>query len=475
MTPPSPSLVCAGCGATVAGALRFRCPAADRDDGDHVLARAEPPAGTMVAAEGDPNPFVRYRALSYAWPVAQARGLADAGYVALVRDLDRAVAAVDGRGFSITPYRVAPKVAKVLCLGEDGLWIKDETGSVAGSHKARHLFGLAIYLAVAERTGLIGAAEAARPLAIASCGNAALAAAVVARAAHRHLQVFVPTWADAAVITRLAALGASIETCPRRASDPAGDPCHHRFREAVKGGALPFSCQGSDNGLTIDGGMTLGYELAMQGAEAPVDRLMIQVGGGALASSVIQGLTWAHDLGTLSRLPAIHAVQTEGGFPLIRAWRLIALSLVAELGGVAVPGADLATGVEASRADAASARWLTAHSDAAVIDRAISAAARDRARFMWPWETEPKSAASGILDDQTYDWLAIVRGMLITGGWPVIAAESNVLEAYGDGRGAGITASATGTAGLAGAKTLVQAGLLDSNDRVAVLFTGADR
>jgi threonine synthase len=238
---------------------------------------------------------------------------------------------------------------------------------------------------------------------------------------------------------------------------------------------LPFSVQGSDNGLTIDGGMTLAFELAEQCASAPLDRLMIQAGGGALASSVIQGLTWARDLGRLSRLPAIHAVQTAGGFPLIRAWRRVAHALLSELGAPLVPAADLATDTEASRSDASVARWVAENANAAAIDRVVHAAAGGRARFMWPWESEPKSAASGILDDETYDWLAVVRGMLATGGWPVVASEANVLEAYCEGRGAGVNASATGTAGLAGAITLAQAGLLDGRDRVGLLFTGVER
>jgi threonine synthase len=92
---------------------------------------------------------------------------------------------------------------------------------------------------------------------------------------------------------------------------------------------------------------------------------------------------------------------------------------------------------------------------------------------MWAWEHEPASLATGILDDETYDWLAIVRGMLLTGGWPVVASEHNVLEAWCAGRGEGIEASATGTAGLAGGMSLAQAGLLHPHDRVGVLFTGS--
>lgn len=470
-----PPLVCSGCGAAVSAALPFRCPRADDGPGDHVLARSAPPSGAALVRDGDPNPFLRYRALSYSWELARTYGLPDADYIAVVADLDRAVTRACGQGFSITPYQASPKLSQRLGLADGGVWVKDETGNVSGSHKARHLFGLAVYLSVAQSVGLIDAAEAARPLAIASCGNAALAAAVVARAANRPLRVFVPAWAEAPVIKSLTALGASIETCERRPDDAPGDPCHHRFREAVAKGALPFSVQGSDNGLTIDGGMTMGFELAAQSAEAPIDRLMIQVGGGALASSVVQGLAWARDLGALPRLPAIHAVQTAGGFPLIRAWRRVARSLAFELGGTATPGPDLGVDVDATRADASAARWLASHAGPDAVERAIQTAARERPRFMWPWESEPRSAASGILDDETYDWLAVVRAMLMTGGFPVVASEAQVLEAWCEGRGAGINASATGTAGLAGAMALAEAGLLDRGDRLALLFTGIDR
>ena len=55
----------------------------------------------------------------------------------------------------------------------------------------------------------------------------------------------------------------------------------HRFHEAVGRGALPFCCQGSENGLAIDGGTTLGHELASQLSVAgwDPDRLFVQVGG----------------------------------------------------------------------------------------------------------------------------------------------------------------------------------------------------
>jgi threonine synthase len=279
-----------------------------------------------------------------------------------------------------------------------------------------------------------GPTPADRPrLAIASCGNAALGAAVVAHAATWPLDVFVPPWADPAVVAALEHHGAVLTTCPRRAGDPPGDPCVHRFREAVAAGAVPFGCQGPDNGLALDGGRTLAFELALAEV-APPDRLLVQVGGGALASSLVQG--WR---ATGRPLPRLHAVQTEGGSPLARAWDRFVAS-----------GRDLGQ------------------------------ALRHRRDFMWAWEDEPRSAAHGILDDETYDWVAVVAGMHDSGGFPVVAPEERVLEASRLGPEAtGIDADATGTAGLAGLLTLLDdpapSHRPGPDERVALLFTGVRR
>ena len=56
---------------------------------------------------------------------------------------------------------------------------------------------------------------------------------------------------------------------------------------------------------------------------------------------------------------------------------------------------------------------------------------------MWPWESEPKSIATGILDDETYDWLAVVGGMLRSGGRPVVVYEERLAEANELGRARG--------------------------------------
>lgn len=453
-----PLFRCSGCGAELtpdrARPLPFRCPAADGDAVDHVLVRVRP-AGVAMLAGPEEQPFLRYRSLSASYALARREGLSDEAYVALVRRLDDAVAGVEGHGFTRTPLARQEALARAVGAPGLALWVKDETGNVSGSHKARHLFGILVFLEVARATGLL--TGPLPRLAIASCGNAALAAAVVARAAGIPLDVFVPPDANARVVDRLASLGSQRTVCARTPASPAGDPCYHSFRAAVGAGALPFCCQGGDNGLAIDGGETLGLELA-EGAPA-LDALFVQVGGGALASSVIQGLRLARDAGALRTLPRIYAVQTQGAAPLARAWERVATHLGAD---PSAPPAERA----------AKLRTI----DPRRRDEALAFAATHRASFMWPWEEAPHSIAHGILDDETYDWVEVVRGMLESGGHPLVVDEATLLRANKLGREAtGIPVDPTGTSGLAGLLSLLaeQPQLVGAS--AGVIFSGRDR
>jgi len=107
-------------------------------------------------------------------------------------------------------------------------------------------------------------------------------------------------------------------------------------------------------------------------------------------------------------------------------------------------------------------------------------AAHHRSAYMWPWETAPHSLAHGILDDETYDWLAIVEGMLASGGWPVVVSEEDLARANARASSeTGIDVCHTGSAGLAGVLHLLDAGgtLAERlrGERVAVLFSGVRR
>lgn len=450
-------MVCAGCGADGDEVYPFRCARRrDGDDIDHVMTRVrggvsfafpriparsrrQPEASLdyMMPVSG-PNPFLVYRQLFYSWEIARRHGMSDADYVRLVEELDEAVAAVDGHGFVVSPFvRHAGLSQRLGFSSRGGLWIKNETGNVSGSHKGRHLMGIMIYLAVLERTGLV--TPPLPPLTIASCGNAALAAAVIARAGKRPLRVFIPPDAPESVVDRLIALHAERTVC-RRDPEVPGDPCYAAFLETVASGSLPFCCQGNENGLTIEGGKTLGYELVS--GHVPLDRIVVQVGGGALASSVIQAFMDAQSLGAIARFPRVHAVQTRGAHPLGRAYDRLA-ARIQETGDT---------------------------------EGELHYAATHRSEFMWPWETEPRSVAHGILDDETYDWLAVVRGMLASGGSPVVVSEPALAEAYDLARSAtGVDVDHTGAAGLAGLLELHRGGALGEDEKVAVVFSGVER
>jgi len=450
-------LTCAGCGYRVADdAFATRCPRArSGDDTDHVLRRSLDPGRIAFPTGGEGNPFIRYRTLWHGYQRAIAAGRRDAEIVEMIERLDRAVAAVDGHGFAVTPFHRTTDLGLLLDpSGRGGIMVKDETGNVSGSHKARHLFGTMLELQWAG-------AERQRPLAIASCGNAALAAAVVARAAEWPLLVFVPDEADPSVLARLTELGAAVTTCARH-PDETGDPPYLRLREAIADGAIPFTCQGNENGLAIEGGLTIGYEIAdvLRATGQRLDRLFVQVGGGALASSVIQGLEEAKALGVIDHVPRVHAVQTRNAHPLKRAYDLVVLHLLEHTDD---PYGSL---TEALEAVVSSGR----------ADEELAWVARHRSQFMWPWTPTPHSVAGGILDDETYDWLAVVRGMLATGGSPVVVGEQLLLDATELARTAtGIDLDPTGAAGLAGLLRLRQDGAIHPDETSAVLFTGIRR
>lgn len=422
-------LQCATCGTLVSitTALPWRCPE-ENGDRHHVLL-IQDDGGNFASDDLEDNPFIRYRTQMAWWAFGRSRGLDDAELVGLVRDLDELVAAVCGVGFATTPLERADGLSAALdFVSHGGIWIKDETGGVAGSQKARHLFSILLHLFVAERLNLVPwSFEEDRPtLAIASCGNAAIAAATLARAVEWPIEVFIPEWAGGTVVETLLELGAHVTRCRRSGTDPPGDPTLLDFRRAVADGAVPFSVQGPENSLCLDGGRTIGWEMADQlrsvGVQA-LDAVFVQVGGGAFAASVSRGLLEAGFAAPL------YAVQTAGCAPLARAW------------------------LSARSDEKPAARW---------------------ASHMWPWESEPQSLADGILDDETYDWVADIDQLRRTGGQVVVVDEDVVRAASVIGPElTGIDASPTGTAGLAGILSVRQQ--FDDGARIAVIFSGVRR
>jgi threonine synthase len=416
---------CAVCAAEVdiAAPFPWRCPNSTAHDRRHVLQIIENEADVPAPRSEHSNPFLRHDA-DLAWAAyADANGMDHAARRQLVLELDDAVRAVAGVGFVLTPFGRSDALSDALGFADGGgVWVKDETGGVGGSQKARHLFTILLHLRAAE---ILGHLTERPPLSIASCGNAALAAATLARAADWPIDVYVPTWMSDGFGTELDRLEARVHRCERRATDPAGDPAMLRFREAVAAGAIPFTVQGPENALALDGGRTLGWEIGEQLVQQHVgelDRIFVQVGGGAFATCV----------GATHPARRFHAVQVEGCAPLARAWERA--------------GVDLRAGPEAV-AD----RW---------------------GELMTPW-TEPHSLADGILDDETYDWIGVFAAIGARGDAPIVATEDDVVAAHALARAAGFDVSPTGSAGLAGLLAIVDA--VQPTERVAVVMSGVAR
>lgn len=413
---------CAVCGAEadIAQPFTWRCSHSTATDRHHAPQLVQ--TITPLRSTGELNPFLGFRRYLAADAFMEATGIDEQRRRSLIADV--------GAGFVTTPFERADALSDKLGFGVDGgVWVKDETHNVGGSHKARHLLSILVHLLAAEERGLAARGDRS-PLAIASCGNAAIAAATLAASVSWPIKVFVPPWASANVMSILRELGAQLVECPRLASDPAGDPCVHRFREAVAAGAIPFSVQGTENAWCLDGGRTLGWEMARYMEEQmtgpPFDRLFVQVGGGAFAACVAAGFRMS------GISPKLHAVQTKACAPLARAWEK-----AQAIGGP----------------KAAAAHW---------------------GECMWPWESVGATAADGIVDDETYDWLPVLAAMADSNGSPVVVDEPTVLRANELGcRATGIDASHTGTAGLAGLLALGEQ--VRPDERVAVIFSGVRR
>ena len=418
---------CATCAETVSvdTFAPWRCPN-EQGDRHHVLLINE---NDQHVVENHHNPFIAFRRNMMWWQFAQARGMSDERAIALVQSVDDEIAKIGGVGFATTPMLFQSALSNHLSFeSPGGIWVKDETHNVGGSQKARHLMSILLHLLVAEELGIAPWANSvSRPtLAISSCGNAAIAASTLAAAAKWPIDVFIPEWAGGVVVETLTELGARINRCARQSQDPPGDPTVLRFREAVNNGSIPFSVQGPENALCLDGGRTIGWEMAQQFAQeniAALDAVFVQVGGGAFAASVSRGLSEAG-----INAPLV-AVQTEGCAPLSRAWNT-------------------------AQSDANPAQHWTKH--------------------MWAWENEPVSLADGILDDETYDWVADVAQIQRTGGKVVVASELQVVEASGVApQTTSIDASPTGTAGVAGLLSIRAE--LSNTARVAVVLSGVRR
>lgn len=380
------------------------------------------------------NPFLNFKpyiSSSYIFDARQKNT-----YENTLTRIDKGLKLIEEPGFKITPLLDSAKLSRELNLPPKTLFIKDETHNVTGSHKGRHAMGNLLFIETFAKK---------RDLAIYSCGNAALAASAVSKALGYKLYTFVPKEISEEINKRLVFYGAKVVKVPREGT--GGDPCYLRFKEAVeKLNLLPCSCSGVDNWPNIEGGATLFYEMAYQLRKTGVvlDKIIVQVGGGALASAVIDSIEMLKKSGFLQKLPRLICVQTKGCYPLFKAYEKVK-------------------------------KLVNRYPDWNLNDimKLISSRANE---IMLPWdENIPESMAEGILDDVTYDWLAVIEGVLKTNGEIIAVDEELIIASYKMTKKLGINVSATGTAGLAGLMQLIKDNKVKKGEKIGLLFTGIDK
>jgi len=93
-------------------------------------------------------------------------------------------------------------------------------------------------------------------------------------------------------------------------------------REACSKGNISFTLQ--NNGLASEGTATLVWEALEQLTNSGVKELgsvVVQVGGGALASGILTGLRYSKNSGEMPCIPTLHTVQPMGCAPLARCYK----------------------------------------------------------------------------------------------------------------------------------------------------------
>lgn len=481
-------LKCTGCESVYSIDLKCAvhgCVNRKKDSANHILEKFLPDnfsfgIANLLDTTQSTDPYLLFKKFFYSYYLAEKLNV---NFDSIVDSINEELRKFGEPGFIMTPFIVKDNIKEI----PGKTLIKNETVNVSGSHKARHLMGNIIYLEVLRKANII---QEKPKLAIYSCGNAALGAAAVAKAAAYALSVFVPPNLNPNVIKKLNSYGANIVECPRIQGE-SGDPCYNRFQEALTSGAVPFSCSGPDNWSNIEGGQTLCLELFAQASliKQKINAIIIQVGGGALASSAVKSVEELYSSNAINYLPSIFTVQTEGGFPLFRAYLLI-IKEIAKLNALncslSVPKtADINVKavsfveyfnkcLDEIRAISNFAKQNYATEK---IQQVLSEGAhKNMSKYMWAWEGEPHSIAHGILDDVTYDWYKIIQGMLKTGGIPVTVTEKELINANKLAKkSTDINVDPTGSSGFTGYLKLKKLGIIPKDAASAVIFTGIER
>ena len=294
-------------------------------------------------------------------------------------------------------------------LGMEHLHLKDETRNPTASFK--------------DRAMAVGSAKAVelkkRDIAIASSGNAAASLAAYSAGAGMKCHAFVPPDAAPGKIAQLLLFGASITKCEQ--VKEGEDATVQAMLAAVdRFGYYPCPSFGPFNPYQVEGPKTMAYEIYEQREWEGLDAILVPTGSGCLLTGIWKGLQDMKKLDLIRAYPRIIAVQPSGNQALVKAIR---------------KGTPLEELVP---------------------------------------EPRPESVAGGLLDPYPWDGDAAMEGVKKTGGTGVSVSDREILRAVRElAAREGIFAEPSGAAGLAGLERLLSEGVVDRDERVAVLVTGS--
>lgn len=199
-----------------------------------------------------------------------------------------------------TPLYQIPKVEDIK--NNFQLFIKDDSQNPTFSFKDR---ASAIVSAYAKEKNI-------STIVAASTGNAGSSLAGLCAAQKQKAIIFVPAAAPKAKLTQIMMYGASIVPI-----DGTYDNAFDMSIEATKQFGW-YNRNTAFNPFTIEGKKTVSFELFSQLNEQIPDKIFVPVGDGVIISGVYKGFEDLLNLGIISKMPVIVAVQAEGSRNIIQ-------------------------------------------------------------------------------------------------------------------------------------------------------------
>jgi threonine synthase len=247
----------------------------------------------------------------------------------------------------------------------------------------------------------------------ASTGNAAAALAGMGASMEMRTIIFVPATAPEAKIAQLLVYGATV-VLVEASYDVAFDLCYELCQSEG------WYCRNTGvNPYTVEGKKTVAYEIAEAMHWDVPDVVVVTVGDGNIIAGVHKGFYDLLELGWIKRIPRLVGVQAEGSSPLVKAWQ--------------------------SGIDVRDMQPVDAHT---IADSISAGLPRDRSRGLRAVR-ETHGAFVSVTDDEIL--ASIPRFARLTG----VFAEPAAAAVY------------------AGAQRAVKLGLIEKDDRVALISTGS--